>query len=51
MKDKMTREERLDFEAWWCVEELLNNTSQYSVDYLKGYVRLLIARGLSMKLQ
>ena len=41
MNDKMTKQERLDFEAWWCAEELLNNTSEYSNEYLRGYAEAI----------
>lgn len=41
MNDKMTKQERLDFEAWWCAEELLNNTSEYSDEYLRGYAEAI----------
>lgn len=41
MSDKMTKQERLDFEAWWCAEELLNNTSKYSDEYLRGYAEAI----------
>lgn len=41
MSGEMTKQERLDFEAWWCSEELLNNTSEYSDEYLKGYAEAI----------
>lgn len=37
----LTKQERLDFEAWWCSEELLNNTSEYSNEYLKGFIEAI----------
>jgi hypothetical protein len=41
MSERMNKQKRLDFEAWWCAEELLNNTSEYSDEYLRGYAEAI----------
>jgi hypothetical protein len=37
----MSKHEKINFEKWWCKEELKDNRSEYTDEYLKGFIAAL----------